>query len=272
MSEEYTHFLIPLFADERLTKLDIEIYWRINSCKRGYCKNQSILRYWTGKGKSSVSRSINRLIECGYLEKTANGYAIPQDEILPENESGGVPSEQLGVPSEQLSDERVPSEQLKVPVEQQKVAAGELSHLSSINNINNKERAHPLEIHFQELSEVITTDTRYVSLQRRPLKKYPDLWMSIPELEEVLAKYKDLKPEHRIECFKRAERKYREAVQTRKQPAVHVSAADWLVSFIYKDMLEELRQLNYHQKSTGDTGRPKPKDFVPAWKKGGEAA
>lgn len=44
--------------------------------------------------------------------------------------------------------------------------------------------------YFIELNKDIETDNRYISLHRRPLKKYPDIWLNNKELENVISECK----------------------------------------------------------------------------------
>lgn len=266
MSKENSEFwvLIPaLIYQFELQSRDRELFGVIlgASSKHGYCwmTNETLAdRLNTSTG--SIKHSLKKLKEFGLLnvqtKKKQMGWErkiFPQLEISPKDHTQPYEG--------QLTAFRRSTDSLSKAVSDPIV----------INN-NNKlesESTPSLEKHFLPLTEEITTDSRYASLQRRPLSKYPQLWMNVSELEQVLKKYrKELSPEQRVECFERAERQYQAAIATRKLPIDRIAAVEWLLTYILTDKLKEVTQLSFaktQKERTGET-RPRPKTFKPSWK------
>lgn len=80
----FIHFLDAAFQDERLSRLDCEVLWRLQSCSGGYLAAQKHMVDWTGKNKGSISRSFGRLESFGYIERCDKGWRIPSETPLPE--------------------------------------------------------------------------------------------------------------------------------------------------------------------------------------------
>lgn len=63
----FSGYLDQAFKDRNLSKLDVEIYWRLRTCQSGYAKNQRVLTQWTGKNSGTISKSIKRLEDYSYI-------------------------------------------------------------------------------------------------------------------------------------------------------------------------------------------------------------
>lgn len=70
----HPHYLDMLFSDNRVSKTDLEVMWRLRSCSKGFLKEQRWMVDWTGKDKATVSRSLSRLISLGYVIKDHRGW------------------------------------------------------------------------------------------------------------------------------------------------------------------------------------------------------
>lgn len=95
-----------------------------------------------------------------------------------------------------------------------------------------------------------THSTAYVSVGRRPLRKYPDMFMNSVELSQVLELYekKDLSKEERRQCFMLANGRITSLKLQGKNTdslAIHV----WLMSWCLNDMQKQKTQENYLLKS-----------------------
>lgn len=90
---EFIHFLDEIFKDDRISKLDCEVYWRICCSTRKGVKSQSVLCEWTQRGRGTISKSLKRLCDAGYLEQEGRAYCLPSvsagNQNEDENDSSG---------------------------------------------------------------------------------------------------------------------------------------------------------------------------------------
>ena len=85
---DFIHFLDVAFKDDNLSKLDVEILWRLK-CGYGYAKTQKIIVGWTGSTQGAVAKSLIRLVEYGHLVKEGRAYKFPNVIIDEEEYSSG---------------------------------------------------------------------------------------------------------------------------------------------------------------------------------------
>lgn len=84
-----------------------------------------------------------------------------------------------------------------------------------------------------------TRTNAYMLSGRRPMKKYPNIFLTPYEMEMVFNKYEPYTPEFRIMCFTQCEEKLRQKVENGER-LMSLPAFTWLTTFIYQSALESL--------------------------------
>ena len=108
--------------------------------------------------------------------------------------------------------------------------------------------------HFVELSDQVLNDARHVGAGRMPLLKYNRIWLSPPELNQVLSTHKAsglVNSDQRGMVFQKVEAKLATMEQGGKD-TTHVSAFNWLIGWA---MTETISTLNESTKLEANRGR-----------------
>jgi hypothetical protein len=94
-------------------------------------------------------------------------------------------------------------------------------------------------------SPKVATSSLFMSAGRRPMRKYPDLWMTTTELRQVFELYRKsgIPPSEYKRGFMACASKLATYKATGK-PTESVSAFNWLTGFILNDVLEGLKKSN----------------------------
>lgn len=84
-----------------------------------------------------------------------------------------------------------------------------------------------------------TLDNRFVNAGRRPMKDYPELWLTPFELEDIIKKLKesDIPMTSYKDLFAKAEAKLKTWKQERRSTS-GVSVYNWLTGFLFQEVLE----------------------------------
>lgn len=106
-----------------------------------------------------------------------------------------------------------------------------------------KECTHASEIldQFIELTDEISSDNRYMGAGRRPLKKYPDIWLSPTELKDTLDSMNEADIPAK-EVFKKVAQRFVDYKAARRSVTT-VSAHSWLNGWAKVEVLKDLKAL-----------------------------
>ena len=261
MSERFYFFgeLHRIVEEFDLTMLELKLYCKVaNFGGRGLFARHEVIAGWLSCDAKTVTRKLARLAGLGLIERSDLGWRIV---------TGCVPHSDEGDQKITSGDQMITEGDRKSTKGDQTITSGDQKitdkvikrspsgdqtitpHTSIINTRSRSTReredppTHPPDVEdkffISEEDPEVQSDSRWVNQGKRPLKKFPLIWLSVPELEAILEKYRrhDLSIEDQRDVFLGVEARLRMKTTLERQ---RVNPFNWLTGWALHEKLEEV--------------------------------